>query len=172
MKNTQDENTAELESTNTTDDAVAGVSRRQRTQLGWNRLGKQLHAVSHLRYLFWILAIYFQFKTMFLSTGQILLDNLNKTLLMYGIVMSFEGLRDSKTISQKKREEYRSHQTAFRWTIAVIFAGGLFSIAVGCYLFFLAYNNDLGWAITVFGLGMLALARQQYDRLVSATTAE
>lgn len=137
----------------------------------WLRLGRLLHTLGHLRIPFFALAVFFQFKTMFFSTGKPFLDNLNITLLMYGIAMSFEGLRDNGAISEKARREWLAHQKAWRWMIAAVFLGGLFSMAVGCSQFFLTDNRELGWGITTFGLGMIALGRQRYDQYTSVLSA-
>ena len=138
----------------------------------WRRLGRLLHRISYLKFLFWALGFYFQFKTMFLSTGETFLDDLNKTLLMYGIAMSLEGLRDNGSISDKERRECRSRQKLWRWMVAGVFAGGLYSLAVGVSQFFLSSNRELGWAITAFGLGMICLGRQRYDRFTSILSRE
>jgi hypothetical protein len=140
-------------------------------QAPWPRLGRLLHALSHVKFLFWALGAFFQFKTMFLSTGRPFLDNLNRTLLMYGIAMALEGLRDNERMSEKGRRECLTHQAMWRWMIAGIFTGGLFSMAVGCAQFFLTDNRELGWAITTFGLGMVALGRQRYDQFASVLSA-
>ena len=137
----------------------------------WRRLGRYLHAVSHAKFIFWALGIFFQFKTMFLSPGRSFLDNLNMTLLMYGIAMSLEGLCDNAVIPEKGRRECLEHQKTWRWMIAGVFAGGLFSMAVGCAVFFLTDNRELGWAITTFGLGMICLGRQRYDQFTSILSA-
>ena len=137
----------------------------------WRRLGRLLHALGHLRVPFFALAIFYQFKAMFFSTGDPLFDNLNKSLLMYGIAMSFEGLRDNGAMSETARLQCLAHQKAWRWMIAAIFIGGLFSLAVGCSQFFLTDNRELGWAITTFGLGMIALGRQRYDQFTTVLAA-
>jgi len=168
MKQPQEKNNTERNPSYLQNNPARRVDSGQKAITLWHQLGRYLHTISYLRILFFILALYFQFKTMFLSTGDIFIENVSKTLLMYGIAMSFESLRDTSTISMKKRGEYHTHRTLFRWTILFVFAGGIFSIVVGCFQFFFTDFHELGWAITVFGLGMLSLGRQQYDQLSSA----
>lgn len=136
------------------------------------RLGRLLHAVSRVKVLFWALGIYFQARAMFFTDGRAMLDALSTTLLLYGIAMSFEGLRDEGTISEKHRRALLERPLLFQVTIGLVFVGGLFAIGVGCSQFFLGPNRDLAWAITTFGLGMMALGRQQYDQYVSALEAD
>ena len=40
------------------------------------------------------------------------------------------------------------------------------AMAVGFLVFMLRQNDELGWGITTFGLGIIALGRQQYDQYV------
>lgn len=131
------------------------------------RFGRLLHWVSHLKFPFGALGIYFQARAMFFTQGPALIDALSSALLMYGIAMSFEGLRDGDDVSEKHRRALLEKPRLFQATIAVVFTGGLFSIAVGCSQFFLSKDRELAWAITTFGLGMIALGRQQYDQFVS-----
>lgn len=135
------------------------------------RLGRLLHTVSHVKFPFWVLGIYFQAQAMFFTKGPALVDALSTTLLLYGIAMSFEGLRDNNAISEKHRRALLDRPSLFQFTTASVFVGGLFSIGVGCSQFFLSTNRDLAWAITTFGLGMVALGRQQYDQYLSAHEA-
>lgn len=135
-------------------------------------LGRILHTISHLQILFWCLGLFFQFKTMFLSEGKALFETLNTTLLMYGIAMAIGGLRDNNRISEKARREFISARKIWRWVIVALFIAGLFSLAVGGAQFLLTTNRELGWAITTFGLGMIALGRQRYDAFMSFDSAE
>ena len=105
---------------------------------------------------------------MFFTAGSELLDALSTTLLLYGIAMSLESLSDNDAISDKYRRALREKPSLFQFTIGLVFVGGLFAIAVGCSQFFLSASRDLAWAITTFGLGMMALGRQLYDQYVSA----
>ncbi len=137
----------------------------------WQWLGRLLQVLSYLKIPFFALGVYFQVKAMFFSTGPPFLDNLNRTLLMYGIAMSFDSLRDENSISEKGRSNYLAHRKMWQWIIAVVFIGGLYSIGVGCIQFFLVKNSELGWAITVFGLGMISLGRQRYNQFTSIFSA-
>jgi hypothetical protein len=40
-------------------------------------------------------------------------------------------------------------------------------MAIGCLQLFLIQEYDLGWGITTFGLGIIALGRQQYDQFIA-----
>jgi len=135
------------------------------------RLSRILHTVSHVKYLFWALGIFFQARAMFLTDGPAMVDALSTTLLLYGIAMSLEGLRDNSAISEKHRRALLDRPSLFLVTIGLVFLGGLFAVGVGCSQFFLSKNRDLAWAITTFGLGMVALGRQQYDQYLSAHEA-
>jgi hypothetical protein len=135
------------------------------------RLGRLLHAVSHIKYLFWALGVFFQARAMIFTNGPAMLDALSTTLLLYGIAMSLEGLRDNKDISEKHRRFLLDRPSLFLFTMSLVFVGGLFAIGVGCSQFFLSQNRDLAWAIVTFGLGMVALGRQQYDQYLSALEA-
>ncbi len=129
--------------------------------------GRLLHWASHLKFPFGALGVYFQARAMFFTQGPALIDALSSALLMYGIAMSFEGLRGGDDVSEKHRRALLEKPRLFQATIAAVFAGGLFSIAVGCSQFFLSRDRELAWAITTFGLGMIALGRQQHDQFVS-----
>lgn len=132
------------------------------------RLGRLLHTVSHVKYPLWALGFYFQARAMFFTKGPALLDALSTTLLLYGIAMSLEGLRDKNAIFEKHRRALLDRPVLFQSTTCLVFVGGLFALGVGCSQFFLSKNRDLAWAITTFGLGMVALGRQQYDQYLSA----
>jgi hypothetical protein len=68
-------------------------------QLRW--LGRLLHRISHLKIAFYLLALFFQVQAMFFSHETAFTRNLNSMLLMYGIAMSFEGLRDNDALSER-----------------------------------------------------------------------
>ncbi len=134
-------------------------------QLQW--LGSVLHRISYLKVAFYLLALFFQVQAMFFSQGAAFTKNLNSMLLMYGIAMSFEGLRNNDALSQKERHWYLANPKILVWVLAMLFVGGLFAMAVGFLEFFLTQEYDLGWGITTFGLGMVALGRQQYDQFMA-----
>lgn len=104
---------------------------------------------------------------MFFSRGAAFTKNLNSMLLMYGIAMSFEGLRDNDALSEKERRRYLAKPKLWVWVLALLFGGGLMAMAIGCLQFFLTQEYDLGWGITTFGLGIISLGRQQYDQFVA-----
>src|SRR5512145_2605291 len=78
--------------------------RAKPSQLQW--LGRLLHRISHLKVAFYLLALFFQIRAMFFSNEMTFLKNLNSMLLMYGIAMSFESLRDNEALSEKDRQWY------------------------------------------------------------------
>jgi magnesium-transporting ATPase (P-type) len=126
-----------------------------------------LHRISYLKIAFYLLGMFFQVQAMFFSREMIFLKNLNSMLLMYGIAMSFESLRDNDALSEGERRSYLTKSKLWAWFLALLFAGGLFAMAVGCLQFFLTRDYELGWGITTFGLGMIALGRQQYDQFTA-----
>jgi len=54
--------------------------------------------------------------------------------------------------------------------LALLFGGGLFAMGSGCLQFFLTQEYELGWGITTFGLGIIALGRQQYDQYMAVVS--
>jgi hypothetical protein len=150
---------------------VQEALRFHRPPAPWPRFGRLLHRLSHVRVLFYGLGLFFQARAMFFTTGSAWLDAFSSTLLMYGIAMSLEGLRDNGAMSNEKWHALLSKQKAAKWIIGFVFAGGLFSIAVGCSQFFLSASRDLAWGITTFGLGMISLGRQQYDLYAAVVSA-
>lgn len=134
-------------------------------QLQW--LGRLLHRISHLKIAFYLFALFFQVQTMFFSRGSAFPKGLNSMLLMYGIAMSFESLRDNDVLSEKERRWYLDNPKVWVGVLALLFGGGLIAMAVGCLQFFLTQEYDLGWGITTFGLGIIALGRQQYDQFIA-----
>jgi uncharacterized membrane protein len=136
-------------------------------QSQWQWLGQLLHRLSYLKIIFYLLGIFFQVRAMFFSQGTSFPKNLNSMLLMYGIAMSFEGLRDNDALSDGERRSYLAKPKIWGRILALTFVGGLFAMVVGCLQFFLTQNYELGWGITTFGLGMIALGRQQYDQFMT-----
>lgn len=139
--------------------------RAKSPQLQW--MGRLLHRISHLKIAFYLLAIFFQFQAMFLSRGTAFTKNLNSMLLMYGIAMSFESLRDNDILSEGERRWYLTKPKLWIGVLALMFGGGLIAMVIGCLQFFLAQEYELGWGITTFGLGVIALGRQQYDQFMA-----
>jgi hypothetical protein len=126
-----------------------------------------LHRLSYLKIAFYLLGVFFQVQAMFFSQGATFPKRLNSMLLMYGIAMSFESLRDNDALSDGERRLYLTKPKLWAWILALMFVGGLLAMAVGCLQFLLTQNYELGWGITTFGLGMIALGRQQYDQLTT-----
>jgi hypothetical protein len=139
--------------------------RTKLSQLQW--MGRLLHRISHLKIAFYLLALFFQFQAMFLSRDTAYVKNINSMLLMYGIAMSFESLRDNDILSEKERRWYLTKPKQWVGIIALMFGGGLIAMVIGCLQFFLNQEYELGWGITTFGLGVIALGRQQYDQFVA-----
>jgi hypothetical protein len=139
--------------------------RTKLSQLQW--MGRLLHRISHLKIAFYLLAIFFQFQTMFFSRGMAFTKNLNSMLLMYGIAMSFESLRDNDVLSEGERRWYLTKPKQWIGFLVLMFGGGLIAMVIGCLQFFLTQEYELGWGITTFGLGVIALGRQQYDQFVA-----
>ena len=130
------------------------------------RLGNVLHRISHVKIVFYLLGMYFQARTMFFGDDAAFIANLNTMLLMYGIAMSFESFRDNEKISETERRWYLGKPALWFLVLAMLFGGGLLAMAVGFLVFMLRQNDELGWGITTFGLGIIALGRQQYDQYV------
>jgi len=139
--------------------------REKPLQLQW--LGRVLHRISYLKIAFYLLALFFQVQTMLFSSGTAFLKNFNSMLLIYGIAMSFESLRDNDVLSERERRWFLSKSKLWVWVLALLFSGGLIAMAIGCLQFFLTQEYDLGWGITTFGLGIIALGRQQYDQFMA-----
>jgi hypothetical protein len=135
-------------------------------QLQW--MGRLLHRISYLKIAFYLLAIFFQVQAMFLSSEMTFTKNLNSMLLMYGIAMSFESLRDNDILSEEERRWYLTKPNLWIGVIGLMFGGGLLAMVIGCLQFFLTQEYELGWGITTFGLGVIALGRQQYDQFMTA----
>jgi hypothetical protein len=144
-------------------ETISTQTRQPRLQ--W--LGQLLHRISYIKIAFYLLGIYFQFRAMFFSHETAFLNNINSMLLMYGIAMSFESLRDNDALTDGERRSYLARPGLWAWFLALLFGGGLISMAIGCMQFFLAKELDLGWGITTFGLGIIALGRQQYDQFTT-----
>jgi len=139
--------------------------RAKAVQLQW--LGRVLHRISYLKIAFYLLALFFQVQAMFFSREADFVKNLNSMLLMYGIAMSFESLRDNEVLTDGERRWYLTKPRAWVWVLALLFGGGLFAMGSGCLQFFLTQEYELGWGITTFGLGIIALGRQQYDQYMA-----
>lgn len=129
------------------------------------QFGHFLHKISHLKILFYALGLFFQAKTMLFSKEPAFFDNLNFTLLMYGIAMAFQSLCDFELLPQKQRLYILTKINMFQLLIAFLFVGGLFSILLGCMLLVFFEVKDLPWAMVTFGLGMVSIGRQQFDQM-------
>ena len=90
-------------------------------RLQW--LGRLLHRISYLKIAFYLLGMFFQVQAMFFSREMIFLKNLNSMLLMYGIAMSFESLRDNDALSEGERHSYLTKSKLWAWFLALLFAG-------------------------------------------------
>jgi len=130
-------------------------------------LGQWLHRISHIKIAFYLLALFFQVQAMFFSRGPAFLKNLNSMLLMYGIAMSFESLRDNDKVTDGERRWYLTRPNLWMGILFFMLGGGLIAMAIGFLQFFLNQEYELGWGITTFGLGVIALGRQQYDQFMA-----
>ncbi len=133
-------------------------------RVGPRSLGAILHALSFLKLAFYLLGMFFQAKAMLVRGSGSFADDMNAMLLMYGIAMSFEGLRDNTAVGENQRRSYVRHPKLWRGTILATLGGAIMAIGIGFLVLFLERDATLGSAIAVFGLGMMALARQQLDQ--------
>ena len=76
------------------------------------------------------------------------------------LVLTCYGVNEQEFVNEKELAVVRTEN----W---LLFGGGLMAMAIGCLQFFLTQAYDLGWGITTFGLGIIALGRQQYDQFIA-----
>jgi hypothetical protein len=137
--------------------------RAMMNRVRWEHLGKTLHRLSYLKVGFYLLGLYYQFHVFFGSRADFV-HNQCSSLLMYGLGMLLEALRDNELTAEhfvKKNTDLGRLQ----WVVAI--AAGAFLLAVLQGLVFLYYLHDKfqGEAIVTFGIGGLAVMRLQYDCL-------
>lgn len=128
--------------------------------------GKALHIISHIKIVFYAIALYFQIQAMLFSRNTAFIQNLNIMLLMYGIAMTFESFRDNEIVSETERIFYKNRPMIFFVILLVFFGGGIIALCIGIFEFTQSKEIDLGWGIITFGLGIIALGRQQYDQYI------
>lgn len=130
-------------------------------------LGKTLHIISHLKIVFYAIALYFQIQAMLFSQKSTFIQNLNVMLLMYGLAMTFESFRDNELVSDTERNIYKNRPKIIFMILVMLFGGGIIALCIGIFEFTQSKETDLGWGIMTFGLGIIALGRQQYDQYIS-----
>jgi len=135
---------------------------------GWNRLNRVFHVLSHLKFAFYLGGLYYQLKAMIFGRREEFTTDLCFALLLYGFAMALEGLRDNSQIVDLRRKQLTRRVSLFQWVVTGSIL--LFSFAVLLGLVLLIYLGDefQGVAVASFGLGGLALMRQEYDCLNQA----
>jgi hypothetical protein len=129
----------------------------------WHRLGTILHGMSYLKLAFYAVGLYFQLQAMVFGSRAAFEHNFYSCLLMYGLAMLMEALRDNEKVARIRFEGKRSRIGKMQWVVAAF--SPVFALVVGQGLFMLYRMGDkfLGEAIIVFGIGGLALMRLEYD---------
>jgi hypothetical protein len=131
----------------------------------WERFGRILHRLSYLKLGFYLLGFYYQLQAMVFGSRADFNHNLCSSLLIYGLAMLLEGLRDNELVSAARHAKPNPRFALRQWVI--IGAVVMFSFVVVQGLFFLYRIGDkfAGEAILTFGIGGLALLRLEYDCL-------
>ncbi len=138
----------------------------------WHRLGVALHYLSFLKLAFYALGLYYQLQAMIIGSREKFVHNLYSMLLMYGLAMLLEALRDNEEVARSRRGGRPQWTAWWQRTIAVATGLFLFAVLLGAYFLFVAGDRLQGDAIVVFGVGGLALMRLEYDCLGLARANE
>jgi hypothetical protein len=131
----------------------------------WERFGRILHRLSYLKLGFYLLGFCYQLQAMVFGSRASFGHNLCSCLLIYGLAMLMEGLRDNELVSAARHRRPNPRFALRQWVI--IGAVVMFSLVVVQGLFFLYRIGDkfVGEAILTFGIGGLALLRLESDCL-------
>jgi len=128
----------------------------------WVRLGEVLHYLSYLKLAFYGAGVYYQLQSMFFGSREDFAHNLSSTMLMYGLAMLLEALRDNESVARKRGGAPRN-VVLMKGVIVCAVPLFLFATLVGIYMLFRVGDRYLGESIIAFGVGGLALMRLEYD---------
>lgn len=137
-------------------------------RLGWSHLNRLFHGLSHLKFAFYLGGFYYQLRAMVFGPREAFVQDFCFALLLYGFAMGLEGLRDSDRAAVLRRKSMARRVRLFQWGIAWAIVMFSFAALLGLYMLFVARDEFQGVAIVSFGLGGLALTRQEYDCLNQA----
>ncbi|HNR40193.1 MAG TPA: hypothetical protein PKN61_14250, partial [Acidobacteriota bacterium] len=135
---------------------------------GWNRLNRVFHGLSYLKFAFYLGGLYYQLKAMVFGRREEFTTDLCFALLLYGFAMALEGLRDNNQIVDLRRKQLTRRVGLFQWVVAGSILLFSFAVLLGLVLLILLGDEFQGVAVASFGLGGLALMRQEYDCLNQA----
>ncbi len=135
---------------------------------GWNRLNRVFHGLSHLKFAFYVGGVYYQLQAMVFGRREEFTKDLCFALLLYGFAMALEGLRDNSRIVDLRRKQLTRRVSLFQWVITGSILLFSFAVLLGLVLLVVLGDEFQGVAVASFGLGGLALMRQEYDCLNQA----
>jgi len=131
----------------------------------WKRLGRVLHRLSYLKFVFYLLGIYYQLQSMVFGAHGEFLHNLCSSLFMYGLAMLLEGLRDNELVARKRNAKPNAKLEYRKWVITGAVLVFSFAVLEGLFCFYAIRERFVGEAIVTFGIGGLAFFRLEYDCL-------
>ncbi len=130
------------------------------------KIKKTFHFISYLGYPFFILGFAYLILYFFSPALDYKFRYLSLALLFMGFVMSFASMSDIEYISEKERKKIlKSGRKQFIRLIMGI-GGFTFAVLLGLIIIFLAKDYSLGFAITAFGIGGLALQKFKLDTIL------
>lgn len=120
------------------------------------------HYASHLKFVFICWGCLLVYIEMFNPTEHYV-DQVGMGLLLCGLGMSFEGLRDDKRAGKLNKKIYQKEKLTK--TFLVIWTTMFFLEAIlGLYFIFLSQEQQLGYGILTFAVGGINLMKMEYNR--------
>lgn len=133
----------------------------------WERLGRVLHRLSYLKIGFYGLGFYYEFQTFFGSRERFV-HHLCSMLLMFGLAMLLEALRDNELVAEKRSGKSVASLGKHQSMVAVAVVAFVLVVLLGLFCLYYVGDKFQGEAILTFGIGGLALFRLEYDCLTRA----
>jgi uncharacterized membrane protein YidH (DUF202 family) len=121
---------------------------------------KIFHYISFIKYPILIVAVYYMYKPFF-NNHENLLESYNTGLIVFGIAMAFESLKDYNRLTWLDKKVFHKPKVAKYY---FIFLGLLilFIIIMGCVGYFSAKESilkEIGIGLIVTGIGTLGLLK-------------
>jgi len=129
------------------------------------QIKRAMHLLSFLGYPFFIAGLVYLMLFFFSSANK--MNHLSMALLFMGFVMSFAGMGDLDALTEKETNRIVKHRNKQYLRLILGISGFIFSTLLGLFWIFYIRDYALGFAITAFGVGGLALQKYQLDVVLS-----
>ncbi|MEM6686602.1 MAG: hypothetical protein AAF617_12545, partial [Bacteroidota bacterium] len=118
------------------------------------------HYISFIKYPILIMAVYYMYKPYF-TDGVNKLESYNTGLIIFGVAMAFESLKDHKRLTWLDKKVFHKPKIAIYYFI-ILGCMIITIIAMGCVGYFSAKEGilkEVGMGLIVTGIGTIGLLK-------------